>query len=57
MDKELIAMMDTPEIQEGIVEHDDYTAIVARDGSFPVEGDTVYIASLSWLLREIEVGG
>ena len=55
MDKELIAMCDTPEIQENIgLEHWDHTAIVGKDGGFPVDGDIVYLPSVSWLLREIE---
>lgn len=56
MDKELIAMCDCPEIQENIFEPNEYTAIVAHDGGLPVDGDIVYILSVSWLLREIEVG-
>ena len=55
MDKELIAMCDCPEIQERIgFENWDHDAVTARDGSFPVEGDTVFLPSVSWLLREIE---
>lgn len=54
VDKELIAMCDCPEIQERIgFENWDHIAVTARDGSFPVKGDTVYHPSLKWLLREI----